>query len=107
MLYTWQAKRRRSNVQIMAEILRVSLLREAGKTEISSAVNINHFQMQKYLKRLLELSLLDAVVANNRQISYRTTEKGKKLLSQIESAQELLQSNRPLNSPLHDSQVSS
>ena len=93
MLDMRQPKSRRSNVQIMAEILRVSRLGEVGKTEISSTVNISYSQMQKYLQRLLELRLLDAKVKENRQVSYQTTENGKKLLNQVESVQELLQKN--------------
>jgi predicted transcriptional regulator len=94
MFNIWPVKHRRSNVQIISEILKASLFREAGKTEILALVNVNSIQLQKYLQRLLALSLLDARIKKDSRISYRTTEKGRKLLSQIESAQELLQRNR-------------
>jgi predicted transcriptional regulator len=92
----WQSKSRRSNVQIMAEMLRVSYLRQVGKAELSSTVNINYSQMQKYLNRLLRLGLLDAEVKESRQINYRITEKGKDLLNNIDSVQELIHRNKPL-----------
>jgi predicted transcriptional regulator len=92
----WQSKSRRSNVQIMAEMLRVSYLRQVGKAELSSSVNINYSQMQKYLNRLLRLGLLDAEVKESRQINYRITEKGKNLLNNIDSVQELIHRNKPL-----------
>ncbi len=94
MLDLWRPKSRRSNVQIMAEILKVSSLRDVGKTEISSNVNVTYPQMQRYLKRLMELRLLDAKFKENNQVSYQTTEKGKILLNQVESVQELLQKNK-------------
>jgi predicted transcriptional regulator len=90
----WRSKPRRSNVQIMAEMLKVSQSSEVGKTEISSTVNISYSQTQKYLERLLVLKLLDAKTKENSQVSYLITEKGKKVLNKIESAEELLQRDR-------------
>ena len=78
----------------MAEILKASRLREVGKNEISSSVNVTYPQMQKYLKRLLELKLLDVRVKENNQVGYQTTARGNQLLHQVESVQELLQRNK-------------
>jgi predicted transcriptional regulator len=92
-LEIWQSKSRRSNVQIMAEMLRVSHFDEVGKSELSSTVHISYSQTQRYLKRLLELGLLDANVKENSQVNYRITERGKDLLKKIESVQALMRRN--------------
>jgi predicted transcriptional regulator len=86
----WQPKSRRSNIQIMAEMLRVSNFGETGKAELSSTVNISYSQMQRYLRRLMHLGLVSASIKENRQVNYRITEKGKKLLTNIEGVQALL-----------------
>lgn len=90
MLHSWDPKYRRSNVQIMAEILIASRTREMGSTQISVSVNIGSQQIQRYLKYLLELRLLDVKVNGKNKISYQTTEKGEILLKQVESVKELL-----------------
>jgi predicted transcriptional regulator len=89
-LHSWDPKYRRSNVQIMAEILKASRTREMGSTQISVSVNIGSQQIQRYLKYLLELRLLDVKVKGKNKISYQTTEKGEILLKQVESVKDLL-----------------
>jgi predicted transcriptional regulator len=89
-LHSWDRKYRRSNVQIIAEILHASRVKELGSTQISLSVNIGSQQVQKYLKTLLELRLLDVKVRGKNQVSYQTTEKGEILLQQVESVKELL-----------------
>jgi len=86
----WQPEGRRSSIQIIADILRLLRLGEAGKTEIMYTVKMSYYQTQKYLNMLLKLDLLDAVMKENRLVSYRVTEKGLKLLIQIENMQEML-----------------
>ena len=80
---------RRSNIQIIADMLRLG---EAGKTEIMYGANMSYFQLQKYLKFLLEMKLIDKVALGNPSVSYRVTEKGFKLLKNIDSLQEMLDS---------------
>ena len=68
-----------------------------GKPEILSAVKISHLQSQKYIKRLLDLGLVDARFREQNGVVYKTSEKGKKLLANVESIQKLLQRN-----PIHN-----
>ena len=82
---------RRSSINIIADILKLLSIAEASKKEIMLAVNIGYYQAQIYLNRLLKLRLLDEVIEENRLVSYRVTEKGLKLLSEIESVQEMCQ----------------
>ncbi len=80
---------RRSNIQIIADMLRLG---EAGKTEIMYSANMSYFQLQKYLKFLLELKLIDKVYLGNPSVTYRVTEKGFRLLKNIDSIQQVLES---------------
>jgi predicted transcriptional regulator len=82
---------RRSSIQIVAEILRLLRLGEAGKTEVMYTVNMSYYQTRKYLSWLLELGLVDKVAGEHRFASYRATSKGLQLLTQIEHMQEMLQ----------------
>ncbi len=77
-----KTERRRSSIEIIADILRLG---EAGKTEMMYSANMSFFQLQKYLKFLLELSLIDKVTVGNPIITYRVTTKGLKLLRSIDS----------------------
>lgn len=81
--------KRRSNIEIIADMLRLG---EAGKTEIMYSANMSYFQLQKYLKFLLEMKLIDKVALGNPSVSYRVTEKGFRLLKNIDSLQEMLDS---------------
>jgi len=81
-------ERRRSSIEIIADILRLG---EAGKTEIMYSVNMSFFQLQKYLKYLLELGLIDKVTVGNPTITYRVTEKGVRLLHNIEAILKILE----------------
>jgi predicted transcriptional regulator len=80
--------RRRSHIQIIADMLRLG---EAGKTEIMYSANMSYFQLQKYLRYLLDLKLIDEVYLGNPSVSYRVTEKGFALLKNIEGIQEILE----------------
>lgn len=101
MLEIWPTKARRSDVQIMAEILIASRFCGIGRPEISSQVNISYSQAQRYLKRLTDLRLVEAEVNEDNHISYKTSQKGDRLLVQIESIQELLQRRRTTGIPMH------
>ena len=80
---------RRSNIEIIADMLRLG---EAGKTEIMYSVNMSYFQLQKYLKFLLQLKLIDKVTVGNPTVTYRVTRKGLRLLRNIDSIQQILES---------------
>lgn len=75
-------ERRRSSIEVIADILRLG---EAGKTEIMYSANMSFFQLQKYLKFLLELRLIDKVTVGNPTVTYRVTRKGLKLLKSIDA----------------------
>ena len=79
--------RRRSNIEIIADMLRLG---EAGKTEIMYSANMSYFQLQKYLKFMVDQKLVDEVHLGNPSISYRVTGKGSNLLKSIDTVQELL-----------------
>jgi len=100
LLEIWPTKARRSDIQIMAEILTVSRFTDVGRLDISSQVNISYSQTQRYLRRLSDLRLVDAIVDDYNHISYETSEKGKRLLVQFESIQELLQRHKTINKSL-------
>jgi len=79
---------RRSSIEVIADMLRLG---EAGKTEIMYSVNMSYAQLQKYLKFLLDLNLIDKVTYGNPMVTYRVTEKGLRLLRSIDSILETLE----------------
>ena len=81
--------RRRSSIEVIADMLRLG---EAGKTEIMYSANMSYFQLQKYLKFLLDLKLIDRVTVGNPTVTYRVTEKGLRLLRSIDGILEILES---------------
>ena len=81
--------RRRSSIEVIADMLRLG---EAGKTEIMYSANMSYFQLQKYLKFLLDLKLIDRVAVGNPTVTYRVTEKGLRLLRSIDGILEILES---------------
>ena len=79
---------RRSSIEVIADMLRLG---EAGKTEIMYSANMSYFQLQKYLKFMLELKLIDRVYVGNPIVTYRVTKKGLRLLRSIDSILEILE----------------
>ncbi len=79
---------RRSNIEVIADMLRLG---EAGKTEIIYSANMSYAQLQKYLKFLLQLGLIDKVTVGNPVVTYRVTKKGLRLLKSIDSILEMLE----------------
>ena len=79
---------RRSSIEVIADMLRLG---EAGKTEIMYSANMSYQQLQKYLKYLLELKLIDKVTVGNPMVTYRVTEKGLRLLKSIDYILETLE----------------
>lgn len=80
---------RRSNIEIIAEMLRVGR-NGAGKTEIMYSVNMSYSQIQKYLAFLLSHGFIDKVAVGNPVITYRVTDLGLKLLKSIDGVAEML-----------------
>ena len=80
--------RRRSSIEVIADMLRLG---EAGKTEIMYSANMSYFQLQKYLRFLLDLNLIDKVTVGNPMVTYRVTKKGLRLLKSIDSVLEILE----------------
>jgi predicted transcriptional regulator len=80
--------RRRSSIEVIADMLRLG---EAGKTEIMYSANMSYFQLQKYLKFMLQLELIDKVTVGNPVVTYRITKKGLRLLKSIDSILDMLE----------------
>jgi predicted transcriptional regulator len=82
--------RRRSNIEIIADMLRVGE-NGAGKTEIMYSANMSYAQIQKYLGFLLSHGFINKVEVGNPVVRYQVTNKGGELLRNIESIVEILE----------------
>ncbi|MFC1899487.1 winged helix-turn-helix domain-containing protein [Chloroflexota bacterium] len=82
-------KNRRSNIEIIADMLRVGE-NGAGKTEIMYSANMSYSQIQKYLGFLMERGFIDKIKIGNPCVTYRITELGLKLMKSINSVTEML-----------------
>jgi len=87
-------KHRRCNIEIIGDMLRVGG-NGAGKTEIMYSANMSYYQLQKYLRFLLDRGFIDRLVAENSHFNYRLTEKGTKLLKSIDNVLEVLEFEVP------------
>lgn len=86
-------KKRRDRLQIMAQILQIAK-QGSLKTSVMYKANLSFSQLNKYLKLLLDLRLLETRNENNRVV-YKTTKKGQKYLESHREIMELLQSCDP------------
>ena len=82
--------RRRSNIEVIADMLRVGE-NGAGKTQIMYGANMSYSQIQKYLGFLLSHELITKVKVGNPSVTYHITEKGKGLLNSIDNMMEMLE----------------
>jgi predicted transcriptional regulator len=82
--------KRRSNIEIIADMLRVGE-NGAGKTEIMYSANMSYAQIQRYLGFLLSHGFIHRVQVGNPSVTYRVTEKGQRLLQNIDVITEMLQ----------------
>jgi len=82
--------RRRSNIEIIADMLKVGE-NGAGKTEIMYSANMSYAQIQKYLAFLLKQEFINKVKVGNPVVTYQVTEKGTELLRNIETIIEILE----------------
>ena len=81
---------RRSNIEIIADMLRVGE-NGAGKTEIMYSANMSYAQIQKYLGFLLSRGFINKVEVGNPVVTYQVTEKGGELLRNISTIVEILE----------------
>ncbi len=82
--------RRRSNIEIIADMLRVGK-NGAGKTEIMYSANMSYAQIQKYLGFLLSHGFINKVKVGNPAVTYQVTDKGGELLKNINCIIEVLE----------------
>jgi predicted transcriptional regulator len=82
--------RRRSNIEIIADMLRVGE-NGAGKTEIMYSANMSYAQIQKYLGFLLSHGFINKMKVGNPVVTYQVTDKGGALLKNIDSIVEVLE----------------
>ena len=81
--------RRRSNIEIIAEMLKVGE-NGAGKTKIMYNANMSYSQIQKYLGFLMSQGFVDKMEMGNPSVTYQVTESGLKLLESISGLMEML-----------------
>ena len=80
---------RRSNIEIIAEILRIGL-HGAGKTEIMYTANMSYTQIQRYLDYLLSHGFITKNEKPGTIKSYYVTGEGIKLLETITTLLDML-----------------
>ena len=84
-----KVSRRRSNIEIIAEMLKVGE-NGAGKTRIMYNANMSYKQIQKYLGFLMGEGFIDKVEVGNPAVTYKVTDRGLKLLNSINNIMEML-----------------
>lgn len=84
-----RVNRRRSDLEIIAQMLRVSE-NGLGKTRIMYGANMSYSQIQKYLGYLLEEGYIEEIKLGNPAVYYKVSDSGMKLLKLIESIKEML-----------------
>ena len=82
--------KRRSNIQIIADMLRVGES-GAGKTEIMYTANMSYSQIQKYLNYLVNQGFINKVNMDNTMVAYQVTDTGLKLLQAIDTLMNMLE----------------
>lgn len=82
-------KRRRSNIQIIRDMLKVGE-NGAGKTEIMYSANMSYSQLQKYLGFLMAEGFIDRIEVGNPVVTYHITDLGKRLVKSIDAVLEVL-----------------
>jgi predicted transcriptional regulator len=85
------AGQRRSNIEIIADMLRIGE-NGAGKTEIMYNANMSFSQIQKYLDYLVNQGFINKVNLDSTMTAYQVTDSGLKLLKTIDNLMEMLKS---------------
>ena len=80
---------RRSNIEIIADMLRVGE-NGAGKTEIMYSANMSYSQIQRYLDYLVNQGFVTKVNMDNTMVAYQVTDSGLKLLKAIDTLMDML-----------------
>lgn len=80
---------RRSNIEIIADMLRVGE-NGAGKTEIMYSANMSYSQIQRYLDYLVNQGFITRVNMDNTMTAYQVTDSGLRLLKAIDTLLEML-----------------
>ncbi|MFO7967781.1 MAG: winged helix-turn-helix domain-containing protein [Archaeoglobaceae archaeon] len=75
--------KKRTRFDIIFEILRISLGREATKAKIIKEANINSKMAEKYINFMLENDLLRESLRYDKRV-FKTTEKGNQLLNEFD-----------------------
>ena len=86
--------RRRSNIEIIADMLRVGE-NGAGKTEIMYTANMSFTQIQRYLRYLVGQGFINKVELDNTLAAYQVTDSGMKLLRAIDILMDMLGPEHP------------
>jgi len=81
--------RRRSNIEIIADMLKVGD-NGAGKTRIMYNANLSYSQIQKYLGFLVSHGFINKIEMGNPAVTYKVTDSGLKLLNTISNILEML-----------------
>ena len=81
--------RRRSNIEIIADMLKVGE-NGAGKTRIMYNANLSYSQIQKYLGFLVSHGFINKIEMGNPAVTYKVTDSGLKLLNTISNILEML-----------------
>jgi predicted transcriptional regulator len=84
-----RVNRRRSDIEIMADMLKVGE-NGAGKTEIMYSANMSYSQIQKYLGYLVANGYIDKMKMGNPSVTYQVSDSGLKLLQLINNLKEML-----------------
>ncbi|MBC8476926.1 MAG: hypothetical protein H8D49_01145 [Dehalococcoidia bacterium] len=84
-----RVNRRRSDVEIIADMLKVGE-NGSGKTEIMYSANMSYRQIQKYLGFLVASGFIDKMKMGNPSVTYQVTDSGLKLLQLINNIKEML-----------------
>jgi predicted transcriptional regulator len=84
-----RVNRRRSDIEIIADMLKVGE-NGAGKTEIMYSANMSYHQIQKYLGYLMTQGFIDKIKMGNPSVTYQVTDNGLRLLELIGSIKEML-----------------
>ena len=84
-----RVNRRRSDIEIIADMLKVGE-NGAGKTEIMYSANMSYSQIQKYLGYLVAAGYIDKMKMGNPSVTYQVTDSGLRLLQLITNIKEML-----------------
>ena len=84
-----RVNRRRSDIEIMGDVLRIGT-NGAGKTRIMYHADMSYSQTQRYLFFLTDQGFLIKVVTGKSRTMYYATDRGNELLDSIDHLSEIL-----------------